>query len=152
MASIRSGHHGTVPRPASSKAASTASEPEWAGYASPVRELVVLNAVLAFLLELAILVFVAWWALLLDAPWWARILLAFVLVAAIVVLWGAFAAPRARVRLPIVGVGVVAVKVFVFGAGALALWGLGFPTAAVVFAVVAAVNLVITTVVRARAV
>lgn len=108
-----------------------------------------LNALLAFLLELAMLVFVAWWALVLDVPWWARVLVALVAVGALVVLWGTFAAPRARVRLPVIGV--VAVKAVAFGAGALALWGLGNPVAAVVFAVVAAVNVAVTTWVRTRA-
>ena len=126
-----------------------ALEPEWARYRSPVRELVMLNAVLAFVLELAMLVFVAWWALLLDVPWWARILIAVVAVGALVVLWGTFAAPRARVRLPVIGI--VGVKAVAFGAGVLALWGLGNPVAAVVFAVVVTVNVAITTFVRTRA-
>lgn len=127
---------------------SSTLEPEWARYRSPIRELVLLNALLAFLLELAMLVFVAWWALLLDVPWWARLLIAFAAVGALVVLWGTFAAPRARVRLPVVGI--VAVKAVAFGAGMLALWGLGNPVAAVVFAVVVTVNVAITTYVRTR--
>lgn len=127
---------------------SSTLEPEWGRYRSPIRELVLLNALLAFLLELAMFVFVAWWALLLDVPWWARILIAFAAVGALVVLWGTFAAPRARVRLPVVGI--VAVKAVAFGAGMLALWGLGNPVAAVVFAVVVTVNVAITTYVRTR--
>jgi hypothetical protein len=128
---------------------SPALEPEWARFGSPIRELVMLNALLAFLLELAMLVFVAWWALLLDLPWWARILVAVVAVGLLVVLWGTFAAPRARVRLPVVGG--VAVKAVAFGAGSLALWGLGYPVAAVVFAGVVAVSVAVTTWVRMRA-
>ena len=63
-------------------------------------------------------------------------------------MWGAFAAPRARFLLPTAAV--VAVKVFAFGCGALALWGLGFPLAAVAFAVLTAANLTVTTYVRTR--
>ncbi|WP_152641763.1 YrdB family protein [Microbacterium hydrocarbonoxydans] len=121
-------------------------EAEWGRYSSPVRELVMLNAVAAFVLELAMLVFVAWWALLLDVPWWARVLIAIALVGGLVVLWGTFASPRARVALPTPGV--VAVKAVAFGAGALALWGVGGPVAAAVFAVVAAVSVAVTTIVR----
>lgn len=121
---------------------------EWEGYASPLREFVMLNALVAFVLELAMLVFVAWWALLLDVPWWARILIAFVLVGGLAVLWGTFASPRARVPLPVFGV--VVVTAIAFGAGALALWGVGGPVAAGVFAVVAAVSVAITTFVRGR--
>ncbi|MFB7249293.1 YrdB family protein [Microbacterium sp. NPDC056234] len=126
-----------------------ALEPEWSRYTSPIRELVMLNAILAFLLEIAMLVFVAWWALLLDVPWWVRILIAFAAVGVLVVLWGTFASPRARVRLPVAGV--VAVKVVALGAGVLALSGVGSAVAAVVFAVVAAANVAITTFVRSRA-
>lgn len=122
---------------------------EWAGYSSPMRELVILNALLAFVLELTMLVFVAWWALLLDVAWWARILIALVLVGGLAVLWGTFASPRARVALPVFGI--VAVKVIAFGAGALALWGVGGPVAGAVFAVVAAVSVAVTTFVRTRA-
>jgi len=119
---------------------------EWARYSSPVRELVMLNAVAAFVIELAMLVFVAWWALLLDVPWWARVLIAIALVGGLVVLWGTFASPRARVALPTPGV--VAVKAVAFGAGALALWGVGGPAAGVVFGVVAAMSVAVTTIVR----
>lgn len=122
---------------------------EWARYSSPVRELVMLNAVAAFVLELAMLVFVAWWALLLDVPWWARVLIAIALVGGLVVLWGTFASPRARVALPTPGV--VAVKTVAFGAGAFALCGVGGPVAAAVFAVVAAVSVAVTTIVRTNA-
>jgi len=122
---------------------------EWSRYSSPIREFVMFNALVAFVLELAMLVFVAWWALLLDVPWWLRILVALALVGGLAVLWATFASPRARVALPVAGV--VAVKAIVFGVGTLALWGVGGPIAAVVFGVVAAVNVAVTTVVRMRA-
>lgn len=123
-----------------------AVEAEWARYSSPIRELVMLNALAAFVLEFAMLVFVAWWALLLDVPWWLRILIALALVGGLAVLWGTFASPRARVALPTFGI--VAVKAIAFGAGALALWGAAGPVAGAVFAVVAAVSVAVTTIVR----
>ncbi|MDT0157641.1 YrdB family protein [Microbacterium sp. ARD32] len=140
-------HHGTV-RESREPAGVERVDAEWEGYASPVRELVMLNALVAFALELAMFVFVAWWAAALDVPWWARVLIALVLVSGLAVLWGAFASPRARVVLPVAGV--VAVKVVAFGAAALAISGLGAPMAGVVFAGVAAVSVAVTTFVRAR--
>lgn len=111
-----------------------------------LRNLVMGNAFLAFVLELAMLVFVAWWALALDDALWTRLLIAAACVGALVVLWGAFASPRARVPLP--AAGTVAVKVLAFGAGTAALWGLGLPAAAIAFAVLAAVNTAATAYVR----
>ncbi|MQM24562.1 DUF2568 domain-containing protein [Glycomyces sp. NEAU-7082] len=104
------------------------------------------NAFLAFALELAMLVFVAWWALALDDALWTRLLIAVAAVGALVVLWGAFASPKARVPLP--AAGTVAVKALAFGAGAAALWGLGLSAAAIAFAVLAAANTAVTTYVR----
>lgn len=111
-----------------------------------LRNLVMGNAFLAFVLELAMLVFVAWWALALDDALWTRLLIAAACVGALVVLWGAFASPRARVPLP--AAGTVAVKALAFGAGAAALWGLGLPAAAIAFAVLAAANTAATAYVR----
>jgi hypothetical protein len=107
-----------------------------------------LNALLAFTLELAMFVFVGWWALALDLAWWARILIAVAAVGALIAVWGTFAAPKARVSLPTAGV--VGVKAAAFASGALALWGLGYPAAAVAFAVLAAANTALTTYVRTR--
>lgn len=107
-----------------------------------------LNALLAFALEMAMLAFVGWWALALDLAWWARIPIAAAAVGALVAMWGAFASPRARFILPTAGV--VAIKAVAFASGALALWGLGYPAAAVAFAVLAAANTTATTYVRTR--
>lgn len=123
-------------------------EAEWARYAGPLRFLVMLNALVAFALELAMLGFVGWWALALDLAWWVRVPIAVVAVGALIALWGAFAAPKARITLPTVGI--VAVKAVAFGSGALALWGLGYPAAAVAFAVLAAANTALITYVRTR--
>nr|WP_255672440.1 YrdB family protein [Glycomyces amatae] len=106
-----------------------------------------LNALLAFALEMAMLVFVAWWALELDLDgWWARLLVAAAAVGALVVLWGAFAAPKARIPLPLWGS--LAVKAIAFGAGTAALWDLGLPAAAIAFAVVAVANTAVAAYVR----
>ncbi|MBO3731441.1 YrdB family protein [Glycomyces niveus] len=121
---------------------------EWARYAGPLRTLVMFNALLAFTLELAMFAFVGWWALALDLAWWVRIPIAVAAVGALIAVWGAFASPRARFLLPTAGV--VAVKAAAFGSGALALWALGYPAAAVAFAVLAAANTTATTYVRTR--
>jgi hypothetical protein len=123
-------------------------EAEWSRYTGPVRTLVIVNALLAFVLEMAIFGFVGWWAMALDLAWWARVPIAIAAVAALIAMWGAFAAPRARFKLPTAGI--VAVKIVAFAAGALALWGLGFTGAAVVYAVVVAANVTVTTYVRTR--
>jgi hypothetical protein len=124
------------------------AEAEWARYAGPLRTLVMLNALLAFVIEMAMLGFVAWWALSLDLAWWARLLVAVAAVGALIALWGSFASPKARIPLPTAGI--VAVKAVAFAAGALALWGLGFPLAAVAYAVLAAANTAVVTYVRSR--
>ncbi|MFC0431656.1 YrdB family protein [Kutzneria buriramensis] len=99
-----------------------------------------LNEVLALVLELAALAILCWWgfatgtgvtaiALGIGAP----------LVAAVI--WGLFAAPKARFSLP--RPAVLAVKVLVFGAAAVALAALGHLVPAVVFAVIVVVNLIV---------
>jgi hypothetical protein len=128
--------------------AAVPAEAEWARYAGPLRTLVMLNALLAFAIEMGMLGFVAWWALALDLAWWARILVAVVAVGGLIALWGSFASPKARIPLPTAGI--VAVKAVAFAAGALALWGLGFPLAAVAYAVLAAANTAVVTYVRSR--
>lgn len=124
----------------------TPDRPEWDRYSGVLRTFVIANAILAFALELAMLAFVAWWALTLDLGAWARIAIAVGTVGGLIALWSLFAAPKARVKLPIAGV--VAVKAIAFGSGALALWGLGHGDAAMAFAGLAAANTAVTTYVR----
>jgi hypothetical protein len=133
-------HHGPVNEPKQPSATSPSPDrPEWDRYSGVLRTFVMLNALLAFALEMAMLVFVAWWALELDLDgWWARLIVAVAAVGGLVVLWGAFASPKARLPLPIWGS--LAVKAVAFGAGTTALWGLGLPAAAIAFAVVAIAN------------
>lgn len=123
-----------------------APRPEWDHYSGILRTFVMWNALLAFVVEVAMLVFVGWWALTLNLPWWGRILVAAGAVGALIALWGSFAAPRARFK--VATPAVVAVKVVAFASGALALWGLGFGVAALVYTVVVALNLAVTTYVR----
>lgn len=96
------------------------------------------NEVLAFLVELAALACLFWWGFTLGDALVVQLLLGTALLALAITLWALFAAPRARVRLPLVGV--LAVKAVVLGGGAFALYGVGHPVAAAVMAVVVVVN------------
>ncbi|MFD8207889.1 DUF2568 domain-containing protein [Streptomyces sp. NPDC059695] len=103
----------------------------------------VANEGLAFLLELAALAVLAWWGWEAAESVALRLLLAVAAPALAAVVWGLFAAPQARFRVPLAGV--LLVKALVFGAAALALLGLERPLWAVVLAVVALVNTALAT-------
>ena len=105
-----------------------------------------LNEGLAFLLELAAIAALAWWGFTAGGNVLVNVVLGVGAPAAAIVLWGLFAAPRARftIALPLV----LVVKAAVFGAGALALDGVGHATAAVAFAVIALLNTALATVDR----
>lgn len=122
-------------------------KPEWADFTGAARLFVMWNAFLAFALELALFAFVVWWALALDASLWLRLLIAVAAVLALGFLWGRYAAPRAPVKLPTGGV--LAVKAVAFAAGAAALWGVGYPAAAIAFALLVTANTGMVTLVRA---
>ncbi|MFE5597058.1 DUF2568 domain-containing protein [Streptomyces sp. NPDC056549] len=109
----------------------------------------VVNEGLAFLLELAALAVLAWWGWEAAENAALRLLLAVAAPALAAVVWGLFAAPKARYRVPLAGV--LLVKALVFGAAALALLGLERPVWAVVFAAVALVNTALATVDRRAA-
>jgi hypothetical protein len=96
---------------------------------------VVLFAV--FLCELLALAAFAWFGFALDAPVWLRALAGFGLPIAVAVVWGLFAAPRARFALP--GKAVVAIKSAVYVLAALAVVAVGHPVLAVVCLLVVAV-------------
>ncbi|MEV0659967.1 YrdB family protein [Actinomadura luteofluorescens] len=102
-----------------------------------------LNEGLAFLLELAAIAALAWWGFTASGNVLVNIVLGLGAPAAAIVLWGMFAAPRARftIALPLV----LLVKAAVFGAGALALYGVGHATAAIAFAVIALLNTALAT-------
>lgn len=97
------------------------------------------NEVLAFVLELAALACLSWWGFHAGDGDLARQLLPAVGIPALAIaLWGLFAAPRARIRLP--RAGVLAVKAVVLGGGAFGLYRVGHPAAAVTLAVVMVAN------------
>ncbi|WP_254715702.1 YrdB family protein [Actinomadura sp. NAK00032] len=103
----------------------------------------VLNEGLAFVLEVAAIVALAWWGFTTGGNVVVNIILGIGTPVAAMVLWGLFAAPRARfkVALPFV----LLVKAIVFSAGALAFYGVDHATVAVVFAVIAVLNTALAT-------
>ncbi|WP_067628261.1 YrdB family protein [Actinomadura latina] len=102
-----------------------------------------LNEGLAFLLEVAAIVALAWWGFTTGGNVFLNIVLGVGTPVAAMVLWGLFAAPRARfkVALPLV----LSVKAVVFGAGGLAFYGVGHATVAIVFAVIVVLNTTLAT-------
>ncbi|NEC68389.1 YrdB family protein [Streptomyces sp. SID9727] len=96
------------------------------------------NELLAFLLEVVALGCLFWWGFTLADALALQVLLGSAPLAAAVVLWTLFAAPRARFRPPLAGV--LAVKALVLGGGALALYGVGHPAAALVLGVAVVAN------------
>lgn len=101
------------------------------------------NETLAFLLELIALATLSWWGLHAGDGALIHVLLGVGAPVLTAVVWGLFAAPKARVRLPLAGV--FAVKVLIFAATTAAIDDLGRPRLAVAFAIVAAINTVIAT-------
>lgn len=96
------------------------------------------NEGLAFLLELAALVLLAYWGFHAGSGAAAHWLLGLGAPALMIVVWGAFAAPRARVKLPLAGV--MAVKVVVFGAATAAGYAAGWRAFSIAFGIVALAN------------
>ncbi|MEU6164459.1 YrdB family protein [Streptomyces tanashiensis] len=103
----------------------------------------VFNEGLAFLLELAALAVLARWGWESAENTALRLLLAIAAPGLAAVVWGLFAAPRAR--FPVPPAGVLLVKALVFGAAAVALHALDRPVWAVSFAAVALVNTALAT-------
>ena len=104
------------------------------------------NEGLAFLLELVMLAGLAWWGSQAVTGLAGRIALAVLTPALAMVIWGLFAAPRARVHLPMAGI--LAVKAIVFGGATVAVYSMGWHVPAIAFAVVAAVNMTVAAVDR----
>ena len=104
------------------------------------------NEGLAFLLELLALGGLAWWGADTGGGLAASILLGAGAPVVAAVAWGLFAAPRARVRLPLAGV--LAVKVIVFGLAAVAVAAIGRLGIAIAFAVVVVINTALATIDR----
>jgi hypothetical protein len=103
----------------------------------------VLNEGLAFVLEVIALALLAWWGFATGGNLVVKILLGLGTPLAAAVLWGMFAAPKARFKVPIAGV--LVVKALVFAAGALALWALHYAGLGIGFAALALVNTALAT-------
>lgn len=114
----------------------------------PVHAFFLVNEGIAFLLELLVLVVLAWWGFSRDAGWAGSLALAVAAPAAAAVLWGMFAAPKARFTVPLAAQ--LGVKAVVFGAAALALLALGQRLPSLWFAVIVVVNTALATYYRAR--
>jgi Protein of unknown function (DUF2568) len=96
------------------------------------------NEALAFLLELLMLAGLCWWGVAQHASVGVRIVLAVAAPAAAVIAWWLFAAPRARIGLPLAGV--LTVKVVLFGAAAAGVYAIGQHAAGLAFGIIALVN------------
>lgn len=83
-----------------------------------------------FACELLALAAFAWFGFSLDASVWVRAIAGFGLPVGVAVVWGLFAAPRARFALP--GKAVVAIKSAVYVLAALAVVAVGHPVLAAV--------------------
>jgi hypothetical protein len=110
------------------------------------RGLYLANESFAFVLEIAALAALGWRGFAHDG--FIRVVLGLGTPLLAAVIWGLFAAPKATVRLPLPAV--LAVKAVVFGAAALALYAVGHPVLAAVFAVVVVLNTTAATVTRHR--
>ncbi len=106
------------------------------------------NELLAFLLEIVALLILSDWGWHRGASTGTRLLQAIAVPLVAAVIWGLFAAPKARIPVPLPGQ--LAVKALVFGAAAWALFDLRLPILGMVFAVIVAVNTVAATVWRQR--
>ena len=95
------------------------------------------NDLVAFAVEVLAVVLLAVWGAHLGDSTVTHVLGGVLVPGAAIVLWGLFAAPRARVRVPVL---VVATKVLVLGAAVLAAWSLLPPVWAALVTVVVVVN------------
>ncbi|MFZ3496904.1 YrdB family protein [Streptomyces sp. 5.8] len=106
------------------------------------------NEGLAFLLELLALGLLAWWGFTRDIGRVGSIALAVAAPLAAAVLWGMFAAPKARFAVPLAAQ--LGVKAVVFGAATLALLALGQRLPSLWFAVIVVANTALATFYRSR--
>jgi hypothetical protein len=108
------------------------------------RPLHVINEGLAFVIEVLALVALGWWGFSVNP------LLGIAAPLAAIILWGLFAAPKARYQVGLVVV--LLVKDLVFGVATVALFALGKPGLAITFAILAVINTAIVTIDRNAAV
>jgi len=107
------------------------------------RALHFVNEGLAFLLELGALIALGWWGFHTGSGVAVHVLLGLGAPLLAAVAWGLFAAPKARVVVPLAGV--LVVKFLVFGAATAGLYAVGRHGLAFAFGSVAAVNTIIAT-------
>jgi hypothetical protein len=103
-----------------------------------VKVIAAVNLGLKFALELCMLAALAAWGAQAGRSTAGDVLLAVAAPLAVAVVWGAFAAPRARRRLP--RASRVALELGIFALGAVALAAAGTPALAVAFAALVVVN------------
>jgi hypothetical protein len=103
----------------------------------------VANEGLAFLIELLALAALAWWGAETGGGLFVHLLLGIAAPLAAAVVWGLFAAPKARIELPLAGV--IAVKALVFATAMICVDVIGHRTLAIAFGVLAAASTVIAT-------
>ncbi len=106
----------------------------------------VVNEWIAFVLELVMLFALGRWGAKQGATLAASVLFGAGAPLAAAVVWGLFAAPKARVRLPMAGI--LSVKFLAFGSGVLAVYALGRHAAAGALAATALANTAIAAVDR----
>jgi uncharacterized protein DUF2568 len=102
------------------------------------------NATLAFGLELVLLAALAFWGFTADDDILVRLALGLGAPALVIVIWAFVLAPNAKRRLPMPWLAIT--KLVLFGLGALALYIANAPGAAVALAVLAVVNIALSTV------
>jgi hypothetical protein len=101
------------------------------------------NEAIALLLELVMLVALGWWGAKSGPNLALSVVLAVLAPLLAAIVWAVFAAPKAKIRLPMAGV--LAVKALAFGSGGAAMYALGWHLPAGIFVAVAFVNTVLAT-------
>lgn len=96
------------------------------------------NLALAFVLELCMLAAFCYWGFVAGQGTLQKLALGLGTPLVVAVIWGLFAAPRAKRRLT--GARLFALKALLFGLAGVALWAAGLPALAVAFIVVVALN------------
>jgi len=99
------------------------------------------NDVLRFVLELFTFVSLGIWGFVAWPLPWPGVLIGIAAPVLAILLWALFRSPRAVFAIDPFGKAVI--EIFVFGAAALAVWDLGHPIVAIVFAVIATASGVI---------
>lgn len=104
------------------------------------------NDLLAFLLELAALAALCYGGFVIGGGTAVKLILAIGAPLLAAAIWGLFAAPRARVKLPLAGV--LVVKALVFACATAALYAAGRDLLATLFAILVVANTTVVTVMR----